>query len=95
MVFTGHRGTGRSNPGDLRWRPATKTLVSETDVYLPLVVLKDERGEFYGDAVAYVEHKTAHLAGGKTLYVWMRVPDVLGRDATLRALFGFAASQLD
>jgi glycoprotein endo-alpha-1,2-mannosidase len=80
--------------GDLRWRPATRALLADGDVYVPLVNLTDERGNDYGEAIAYVEHKAANLAHGKTLYVWMRMPDVLDRDALFLAIFRFAAEQI-
>jgi hypothetical protein len=80
--------------GDLRWRPATGALLTADDEYTPLAQLKDDRGGHYGDAIAYVEHKSPSLSGGKTLYVWMRMPDALGANETFLALMRFIAKRL-
>ena len=80
--------------GDLRWRPATAAVLPEGDVYTPLAQLKDQQGRHYGDGIAFVEHKTGELAGGKTLYIWMRMPDVLGTATTFREVFRFAGRRL-
>lgn len=80
--------------GDLRWRPATSALVAKEDVYLPLAELRDAAGKPYGDGIVYVEHKASEPRGGKNLYVWMRMPDLLGEDDLLYALFCFAGEKL-
>jgi hypothetical protein len=80
--------------GDLRWRPATPLVVEANDRYLSLASLRDRQGRDYGDGIAYVEHASGDLAGGRTLYVWMRMPDTLGKDATFFELMKFAANQL-
>lgn len=77
--------------GDQRWRPATEALVAPGDVYLPLARLSDAQGRVYGDGIAYVEHRDSEPKGGRNLYVWMRVPDVLGTNETLLSIFRFAA----
>jgi hypothetical protein len=77
--------------GDRRWRPATEALVAEADRYLPLARLVDAEGRVYGDGIAYVEHRESGLSGGRNLYVWMRMADVLGTDEMLLSLFRFAA----
>ena len=64
--------------GDLRWRPANRLRVPASEIYVPLVQLRDGTGEPYGDAVAYIEHRTPSLAGGKSLYVWMRTTEAFG-----------------
>jgi len=79
--------------GDLRWRPATKALTAEGDVYVSLAELKDEAGVSYGDGIAYIEHRSSEPKGGKALYAWMGMPDVLGRDELLFQLFRYAAAK--
>jgi len=81
--------------GDLRWRPATPALVAEGDVYESLAQLKDAAGKGYGDGIVYVEHKRSEPRNGKNLYVWMRMPEALGLNEALFALFRFAAEKLD
>jgi hypothetical protein len=80
--------------GDLRWRPATPSVVGADDRYVPLASLRDRQGRRYGDGVAFVEYASGELAGGRTLYVWMRMPDVLGKDAAFFELMKFTADQL-
>jgi glycoprotein endo-alpha-1,2-mannosidase len=80
--------------GDLRWRPATGALTAERDLYHPLAELRDEDGNSYGDGIVYLEHKAGALENGKVLYVWMRMPDILGADELFSALFRFAAERI-
>lgn len=77
--------------GDQRWRPATEALLATGDVYLPLARLTDAEGRVYGDGIAYVEHRESAPKGGRNLYVWMRMPDLLGTNETLLSIFRFAA----
>jgi hypothetical protein len=78
--------------GDLRWRPATAALAAAEDVYVPLASLRDAQGNCYGDGIAYIEHRLSSPRGGRNLYVWMRMPDLLGTNGTLFSLFRFAAT---
>lgn len=80
--------------GDLRWRPANRTRVPATDAYTPLVQLKDDTGQSLGDAVAYIEHRTGSLYGGKSLYVWMRTAESFGSDDFLPSLYQFISTRL-
>ena len=80
--------------GDLRWRPATRALTAEGDVYIPLAELRDDAGRAYGDGIAYVEHRASEPRSGRVLYVWMRMADVLGRDDLFFALFSFARERM-
>ncbi len=80
--------------GDLRWRPANRTRVSVSDIYVPLVQLKDNTGKLQGDAVAYIEHRTPSLAGGKSLYVWTRTTEAFGPDNFLLSMYQFISARL-
>lgn len=80
--------------GDLRWRPARRARVPAADIYVPLVQLKDNKGEWQGDAVAYVEHRIPSLASGKTLYVWMRTPEAFDSDIFFPSLYQFISTRL-
>ena len=80
--------------GDLRWRPAVSNLVGTADHYLPLARLTDSDGTSYGDGIAFVACQSAPLRGGRTLYAWMRMTDVVDRDELLFALFRFAGERL-
>ncbi|MBI3920562.1 MAG: hypothetical protein HY318_04005, partial [Armatimonadetes bacterium] len=55
--------------GDPRWRPIVN-VVSEQDVYTPLLTLKDGKGQSYGDGGAIIEFKSGDLKGGRVVYVW-------------------------
>ncbi|MBT3270680.1 hypothetical protein HN371_26295 [Candidatus Poribacteria bacterium] len=81
--------------GDLRWRPASQNLTDADDLYMPLARLVDGDGEVLGDGIAYVEHRGSEPIGGKTLYVWMRMPDVIGVDRLYPALFSFALERAE
>ncbi len=78
--------------GDQRWRPATEALAAAGDVYVPLARLRDAHGNGYGDGIVYIEHRVSPPVGGRNLYVWMRMPDLLGTNETLFSLFRFAAT---
>ncbi|MBN2307478.1 MAG: hypothetical protein JXR94_00820 [Candidatus Hydrogenedentes bacterium] len=80
--------------GDVRWRPATRALTAEGDVYRPLVQLRDGQGRSYGDAAAYVEHRASAPRGGRNLYVWMRTPEALGQNDAFFNLFRFVGQRL-
>ena len=79
--------------GDLRWRPMIDRDAGEGDVYIPLASLKDQTGRSWGDGIAYIEHRVSAPRGGKGLYVWMRMPDVVDRNQLLFELFRFAAEK--
>jgi len=66
--------------GDLRFRPVSNVGLAEGDGYLPLFRAEDARGEWYGDGAAYIEHKVSQPRGGRALYVWFRIPDIVVRD---------------
>jgi len=81
--------------GDLRWRPAGRETGNPGDVYMPLARLTDANGKSCGEGMAYIEHRTAPLQGGRTLYVWMRMSDVAGEDRLLGDVLRFAGTKLN
>ena len=80
--------------GDLRWRPAVRAAVGRDDLYVPIASLFDSNGRSFGDGIAYVELRSPPLTGGRTLYVWMRMDDVGGKDKLLPAIFKFVGEKL-
>jgi glycoprotein endo-alpha-1,2-mannosidase len=80
--------------GDLRWRPISGAELFNNDVYLPLAQLKDEKGNNYGDGIAYIEHKASPPRNGKNIYVWMRMPDVLNTGDLLYEIFRLAGERM-
>jgi hypothetical protein len=68
--------------------------VPASDAYTPLVQLRDASGKSYGDAVAYVEHRTPPLSPGKSIHVWMRTGEAFGPDVFLPSLFQFISTRL-
>ena len=52
--------------GDLRWRPAVRNATNPGDIYVPLAWLTDANGRSYGDGMAYIEHRTSPLQGGRS-----------------------------
>ncbi|MFW6169763.1 MAG: endo-1,3-alpha-glucanase family glycosylhydrolase [Planctomycetota bacterium] len=79
--------------GDARWRPISDQSLKDEDVYIPLATLRDDTGRYWGDGIAYVEHRATAPPGGKGLYVWMRMPDVVDRHQLLFELFRFVAEK--
>lgn len=55
--------------GDQRWRPILD-VVSEQDIYTPLVTLKDQQGRKYGEAAAMIDYKAGELTGARVIYLW-------------------------
>jgi glycoprotein endo-alpha-1,2-mannosidase len=80
--------------GDLRFRPATRAQVTSYDYYLQLVQLWDKQMHLQGDAAVYIEHKTAALSPGKTIYVSMQTPGALGSDEFYPSLYQFISTKL-
>ena len=80
--------------GDLRWRPTSRSRVPTSEIYVPLVQLRDNTGKPYGEAVSYIEHRTPSLAGGKSLHVWMRTAEAFGPDVFLPSLYQFISTRL-
>jgi len=82
--------------GDLRWRPCILDLdrLVHGDVYLTLATLADEKDNEYGEGIAYIHHKVSPPKGGKAIYVWMRMADVLDPDDLFYALYRLAAEKI-
>ena len=80
--------------GDLRWRPCVPVGLGAGDEYLPLARLLDSDGASYGDGMVYIQRRSSAPKNGKTLYVWMRMPDILGKDRAFFELFRFAAGKM-
>ena len=80
--------------GDLRWTGATPKRVPPSELYGSLVQLRDEQGHSVGDAVVYIQHRTQSLSPGKTLYVWMRMPELLGKNEFYPSLLQFISTKL-
>lgn len=78
--------------GDLRWRPASREVVSSDDRYESLIRLVDDQGRYYGDGAAFVHYQSGPLRSGKVLYVWMSLAD--DGDLMWRTQFDFLAKQL-
>ncbi|MCS7263973.1 MAG: carbohydrate-binding family 9-like protein [Armatimonadetes bacterium] len=58
--------------GDLRWRPIVKPKgVESVDfIYTPILTLRDDKGNEYGDGVAILEYRKGDFAYGRLVYVW-------------------------
>ena len=61
---------------------------------LPLARLVDGDGTSYGDGMVYIQRRSSAPENGKTLYVWMRMPEILGRDRAFFEVFRFAAEKM-
>jgi len=80
--------------GDQRWRPVCRCAMAEGDTYLSLAKLTDGQGNFYGDAIAWIEHKASEPKGARLLYSWMRMQDILEADTLFFDLFKLVAESL-
>ena len=54
---------------DPRWRPIVNA-VGEGNVYTPILTLRDEGGQSYGEAAAVIDYKAGPLKGARAAYVW-------------------------
>jgi hypothetical protein len=59
--------------GDLRWRPIANLWSPGEADYTPLLTLYDRQGRSHGDGAAIVRFRQGPLAGGRVVYVWMRL----------------------
>jgi hypothetical protein len=73
--------------GDLRWRPFYS---GEGAEHASLLQLRNDEGQYLGDAVAYAELN----GGGKILYAWFNLLEGPYGEALLYDVFGFIASRL-
>ena len=80
--------------GDLRWRPAASPKLTQGDTYQALARLVDEKGRHYGDGIAYTRFAASEPKDVQAIYVWMRMPDIVGADQLLFHLFRFAATKV-
>jgi Glycosyl hydrolase family 99 len=80
--------------GDLRFRPASRSRVPAADYYTPLVELWGDQSHFYGDAAAYIEHRSQPLWPGKSVYVWMRTAEAIGPNEFYPSLYEFISTKL-
>jgi hypothetical protein len=80
--------------GDPRWRPSQRKRVPAADIYVPLIYLRDNGGKSHGEAASYIEHRTPSLAGGKSIYVWMRTAEAFGPDVFYPSLYQFISTRL-
>ncbi|MBM3497982.1 MAG: hypothetical protein FJX74_04850 [Armatimonadetes bacterium] len=55
--------------GDPRWRPLAN-VIGEAGEYTPILTLRDEEGNSYGEAAAMIRYTAGPLAGGRVVYVW-------------------------
>ncbi len=73
--------------GDLRWRPALRSLAPAGATYFPLATLYDAQGRNWGDGAVWV-----HLpSGGAVGYLWFRLLETPSAPMLLATLFERAA----
>lgn len=54
---------------DQRWRGAVKPQADGVN-YIPILTLRDDKGNSYGEGIAYIEYTKGELKGARLLYVW-------------------------
>ena len=80
--------------GDLRWRPAINKTLSDKDIYQGLARLYDRENIWFGDGIAYIEHRETEPKNGKIVYVWFRMLDAEDADMMLYELFDFIGAKV-
>jgi len=80
--------------GDLRWRPVISKTLSGKDLYQGLARLYDQENIWFGDGIAYIEHKETEPVGAKFLYIWFRMLDIDEYEMMLYELFDFARGKI-
>jgi glycoprotein endo-alpha-1,2-mannosidase len=80
--------------GSFGWTGTTTNRALAKDLYGSLVQLKDQQGRIFGDGISYIQHRTPTLSSGQTLYVWARMPEVLGRNEFYISLYQFISTRL-
>ncbi len=70
--------------GDPRWRP-TFNVVGKSDVYTPLVTLRDQEGKSYGEAAAMIDYREGELAGARVVYLWSTFRQATGLEHVMIA----------
>ena len=80
--------------GNQGWTGTTTNRMLAGDLYGSLVQLKDRDGRIFGDGISYIQHQTPSLNSGQTLYVWTRMPEVLGKNEFYPSLYQFISTRL-
>jgi glycoprotein endo-alpha-1,2-mannosidase len=75
--------------GDLRWRPALRTLARPDADYTPLATLYDAQGRNWGDGAVWIRYPS----GGAVGYVWFRLLETPYAPILLARLFEYAAQK--
>jgi len=75
--------------GDLRWRPALRTLARPDADYTPLATLYDAQGRSWGDGAVWIRYPD----GGAVGYVWFRLLETPYAPILLARLFERAAQK--
>jgi glycoprotein endo-alpha-1,2-mannosidase len=73
--------------GDVRWRPALRTLARPDADYTPLATLYDAQGRNWGDGAVWIRYPS----GGAVGYVWFRLLETPYAPILLASLFERAA----
>ncbi|MCS7254559.1 MAG: carbohydrate-binding family 9-like protein [Armatimonadota bacterium] len=79
--------------GDLRWRPIFKPKGTEgvDFIYTPILTLRDDKGNEYGDGAAVLEYRKGDFALGRLVYVWHTLWQTEVKLPLLRGLLRWAA----
>lgn len=80
--------------GDQRWRPFRHDRVDAADVYAPLLRLRDETGDHWGDGACFVEYRTGDLHGGRILYAWFALLEQPEVEVLVFDLFTFLLQKM-
>ncbi|MCX7926090.1 MAG: hypothetical protein N2554_09800 [Fimbriimonadales bacterium] len=75
--------------GDLRWRPALRSLAPAGATYIPLATLYDAQGRNWGDGAVWIRLPGSGAVG----YIWFRLLETPYAPMLLATLLGLAGAQ--
>jgi hypothetical protein len=81
--------------GYLAWRPVSEVGLPSEDIFVPVLVLKNQFGKPYGPGIAYIEHRCKPFSGAKFIYVWGTLFESEYADGIISDALTFAISNLD
>lgn len=82
---------------DQRWRPIVKPKGEEGSDFIwePLLTLRDEQGNEYGEGAALLEYRSGEFAGGRVVYVWHSLWATDAAQILASDLFSFAVRSVE
>ena len=78
----------------LLWRPISEVGLPEEDIFVPVLVLRNQYGKPYGSGIAYIEHRCEKFNGAKLIYVWGSIFDTEYADGIISDALTYAVKMI-